>query len=107
MGARGDFHLCRRPLPFVRPSFFIRRSALAELIFKFSDKTLHRPRAGFAKRADGPASGNVVGNAYQVISVTASSPSMRQSMQGLAHPKRTLAAWCALAATLMRIELGD
>src|SRR5436190_649051 len=104
---RRDLHFTRWASPAARPPRFIRRTFGDELILELPDKTLHRPRTGFTKGADGASAGNVVRDAEQVIRVALPAFTMREAMQRLAHPERALAAGRALAATLMRVKLSD
>ncbi len=86
---------------------FIRFTPGYELILKLTDETLHRPGAGFAEGADRASARNVVGNFNQVISILLAALSMRQSVQGLGHPKRAFATRSALAAAFVRVKLRD
>src|ERR1700685_4665418 len=87
----------------LRVTRFIRRAFRYKFIFELRDETLHRPRAGFAERANRAAAGNVVGDLHEIIRGGGAAFAVREAMQRLAHPERTFAAWRALAAAFVRV----
>src|SRR5256885_1422014 len=105
MRTRRDFHFrSRSSANHCWPFRFRRRALSHKLVLKLAHETLHRPRAGFTKGADRSSAWNIVGNTQQVIRIFLPSLTMCKSVQGFAHPQRTFAAGCALAATLVRVE---
>src|SRR6516162_2488298 len=77
-----------------------------KVVSEFRDKALSRPRAGFAKCADGSAR-YIIGHAFERISILLCSSAMQHSLGDLLHPKRSFPAWSALAAALVSVEFVD
>jgi len=82
--------------------FFIDGGTVAErmafkLVFEFADEALHRPRAGFAERADG-FPGDVVGDIGEQRDVVRMAATRGEPVGDLLHPERAFAAGRALAA---------
>src|SRR5216683_1035541 len=78
------------------PPLFIRRALGYKLIFKLTHKALHRPGAGFAKGANGPATGDVVGDTDQIVRIGLAALAMTEAVESFAHPERTFATRGAL-----------
>jgi hypothetical protein len=72
----------------------------------FFDKTLRRPRAGFAKCANG-APRDVVADGFQCFRIFDHAAAAQHAVGDFLHPKRAFPAGCALAAALVRVKLVD
>src|SRR5204863_4920436 len=103
---RREFRFYGRVRAFDSATPFIRRAPRNKLVFELVHKAQHRPGAGFAEGADGPSL-DVLCDMDQIIRVLLAPEPVREAMQRLAHPERTFAAGSALAAALVRVELGD
>src|SRR5881392_1963244 len=98
-------HLLHRPSTLGGALRFICRASVLKLIFELLHEAQHRPGARFAEGANRPAL-DVLRDVQQVIGVLFASVTVREAMQRFRHPERTLPARRALAATLVRVELG-
>src|SRR5205085_12521088 len=72
-------------------------SVTCEFFRKFLDKTLGRPRAGFAKSANRPP-GNVIANRFQRSRIFSDSATAQYPLGDFFHPKRAFATRRALSA---------
>src|SRR5689334_5096683 len=96
VSASGDGSLCFKR---GRTTLRLVRGPLGDkVVLELADEALHRPGAGFAEGADGPATGNVVRDLHQIIRVPLATFAVREAMERLAHPERTFTARRALAA---------
>src|SRR6266480_1965301 len=73
---------------------------------KFLNEALRWPGAGFAERADGPAS-DVIADCFQSFWIFGHATAAEHSVGDLLHPKRTFPARRALATALVGIKLVD
>ena len=73
---------------------------------EFFDKTLRRPGARFAKRANG-AAGDVVANGFQCFWIFHHAAAAQHAIGDFFHPERAFAAGGALAAALVRVKFVD
>src|SRR4051812_42212427 len=96
--ARSNLHVRsgRRALLCFIASLLIGSAAGDKLILELADETLDGPRAGFTEGADSTAPRNIVRDAHQVIGIVAPPTTVREPMQGLAHPERSFPAGSAL-----------
>src|SRR5262245_58672641 len=91
----------RDALPVVCSLHFICVAPGDEFVLELADETLHRPRTGFAERANRPAARNVVGDFHEIIGVSLAALTMRQAVKGFGHPERAFAAGRALTAAFV------
>src|SRR2546423_9343781 len=77
-----------------------------ELFWKFFDETLCRPRARFAKRANG-APGNVVADRLQCARIFCYAAAAQHALGDFFHPKRAFTARRALAARFVSVKFVD
>ena len=82
------------------------RGTCGKFLREFRDKTLRRPGAGFAERADSPA-GDIVADCFQCPRVFRHAATEQHAVGDFLHPKRTFPARCTLATALMRVKLVD
>ena len=92
---------------FFRATLFIGSAFGNEFIFELRDKTLHRPRAGFAEGANRLTARNIVGDLHEIIRVALAAFTVGETMERLAHPKRAFAAGRALAAAFVGVKFAD
>src|ERR1700684_984416 len=80
--------------------------ALLDLVTEMRDQALDRPRRGIAERADGVAL-DLFCHLQQHVDLALVGASCPPRDQPPPHPPRAFAAWRALAAALMLVEIGD
>src|SRR6266513_223241 len=106
--ARGgcDVNSRGRSWAFDRMARLVRGAFRLKLILELVDKTEHRPGAGLAEGANGPAL-YVFGDVEEIIRVLPAALAVREPAQGLAHPEGAFATGRALSTAFVRVKLRD
>src|SRR3954470_13152199 len=107
LGAGGNFERLGGACARAGPAFLIGFALRDELIFEFSNETLHRPRARFSEGTDCAPTRDVVRNLEEVIGIHGAALTVRHAMERFGHPQGTFTARGALAAAFVRVEFGQ
>src|SRR5207245_163107 len=102
-----DFQFAGCPNATAWAPGFVRRALRDEFVFELAHEALHRPGAGFAKGANGPAAGDIVGDLDEVIGILPATLAVGKPIEHFGHPEGSFAAGGALAAAFVGVELAD
>jgi len=80
--------------------------SILHLTTEVTDKTLHGPGSGISKRANSVTL-DLEGEFLKHIDLSEVSVTFLNTSEHVDHPPSTLAAWCALTAALVLVELSQ